>query len=402
MADTDTSSGPGESEAPGSGASTSAGTGHIEVSAFGATDPGLVRQSNEDAFAVGNLDGGARAGEGEVLRTAGSRGPLLIVCDGMGGVVGGEVASRLATDTIWEEMLRSRPTTERLVYARLLRRSLRAAHQGLIEEGQARPELRGMGTTVSAAGLAGGALLIAQVGDSRAYIQRRTTLTQVTRDQSVVSALVHAGRMNELEARLSEKRSLILQALGAGDDVDVALSLVELRRGDRLLLCSDGLHGPVNDEAIRHTLDTQEDLGEAVRALVALARQGGAPDNVTCILARFEGEALPPPVGDDDRPRFVEVDITEDGERALTSTSVVARRLAARAGLRADTRPPPLPATGQHRAVRPPADVVLPRDGVGPATAAYDQASRIGKVAWVIAGVAVTVFLLLLLWDLWR
>ena len=402
MADTDTSSGPGESEAPGSGASTSAGTGHIEVSAFGATDPGLVRQSNEDAFAVGNLDGGARAGEGEVLRTAGSRGPLLIVCDGMGGVVGGEVASRLATDTIWEEMLRSRPTTERLVYARLLRRSLRAAHQGLIEEGQARPELRGMGTTVSAAGLAGGALLIAQVGDSRAYIQRRTTLTQVTRDQSVVSALVHAGRMNELEARLSEKRSLILQALGAGDDVDVALSLVELRRGDRLLLCSDGLHGPVNDEAIRHTLDTQEDLGEAVRALVALARQGGAPDNVTCILARFEGEALPPPVGDDDRPRFVEVDITEDGERALTSTSVVARGRAGRAGWRADTRPPPRPAPGPPRGGRPPADVVLPRDGVGPATAAYDQASRIGKVAWVIAGVAVTVFLLLLLWDLWR
>ncbi|HUS63121.1 MAG TPA: protein phosphatase 2C domain-containing protein, partial [Kofleriaceae bacterium] len=348
MADTDTSSGPGESEAPGSGASTSAGTGHIVVSATGATDPGLVRQSNEDALAVGNLDGGARADDGEVLRTDGSRGPLLIVCDGMGGVVGGEVASRLATDVIWEEMLRSRPTAERLVYARLLRRSLRAAHQRLLDEGQARPELRGMGTTVSAAGIAGGALLIAQVGDSRAYIQRRTTLTQVTRDQSVVSTLVHAGRMNELEARLSEKRSLILQALGAGDDVDVALSLVELRRGDRLLLCSDGLHGPVNDEAIRHTLDTQEDLGEAVRALVGLARQGGAPDNVTCILARFDGDVLPLPVGDDDRPRFVEVDITEDGERALTSTSVVARRLAARAGLRADTRPPPLPATGQH------------------------------------------------------
>lgn len=376
-------------------------SGHIQVSAFGATDTGLVRQSNEDAYAVGNLDRAARVGGAEVLRADGSRGPLLIVCDGMGGVVGGEVASKLAVDVIWEEMLRSRPSSERLVYARLLRRALRAAHQRLIDEGEARPELRGMGTTVSAAGVAGGALLIAQVGDSRAYIQRRTTLTQVTRDQSVVSALVHAGRMNELEARLSEKRSLILQALGAGADVDVALSLVELRRGDRLLLCSDGLHGPVNDEAIRHTLiDKEEDLEAAVGALVALARQGGAPDNVTCILARFEGEVLPLPVGDDDRPRFTEVDITEEGDRALTSTSVVARRLAARAGLRHDTRPPPLPATGQHRAVRPPAD--LDAQSSGPATAALDQGSRVGLVPWVIAGVALTVFLALLLWDLWR
>jgi serine/threonine protein phosphatase PrpC len=379
-------------------------TGHIQVSAFGATDPGLVRQSNEDAFTLGSLDRATRASAPEVQTIEGARGPLLIVCDGMGGVVGGEVASAMAVDAIWTEMVRSRPTDERLVYARLLRRAIRAAHQRLIEEGEARPELRGMGTTVSAAGVAGGALLIAQVGDSRAYIQRRTTLTQVTRDQSVVSALVHAGRMNELEARLSEKRSLILQALGAGDDVDVAMSLVELRRGDRLLLCSDGLHGPVNDEAIRHTLiEREDDLEAAVAALVSLARQGGAPDNVTCILARFEGEVLPPPVGDDDRPRFVEVDITEDGDRALTSTSVVARRLAARAGLRADTRPPPIPATGQHRAVRPPSDVKVSADGaIGPATAALAQGSRLGLVAWVIAGVAVTVFLALLLWDLMR
>src|SRR6185503_117727 len=205
----------------------------------------------------------------------------------------------MAAETIWQEMLSSRPTEERAVYARLLRRAIRAAHRRVADEGAANIALRGMGTTVSAAGLAGGALIIAQVGDSRAYIDRKGTLTQVTRDQSVVSALVHAGRLSELEARLSEKRSLILQALGTGPDVDVALSLVELRRGDRLLLCSDGLHGPVNDEAMRYTLAENDELEPAVKALLNLARQAGAPDNITVILARFGGERLPLPVGDD-------------------------------------------------------------------------------------------------------
>src|SRR5690606_16179108 len=230
----------------------------VQVSAYAVTDAGLVRDTNEDWFAVGDLDRGSLAGAGALTEVTGASGPLFVVCDGMGGVAGGEVASRLAVETVWQEMLGSRATEERPVYARLLRRAIRAAHRRVLEEGVKRPELRGMGTTVSAAGLAGDALILAQVGDSRAYIERHGTLTQVTRDQSVVSALVHAGRISETEARLSEKRSLILQALGTGEDVDVALSLVELRRGDRLLLCSDGLHGPVGDEALRHALAEHE------------------------------------------------------------------------------------------------------------------------------------------------
>ncbi|HEU5059032.1 MAG TPA: protein phosphatase 2C domain-containing protein, partial [Kofleriaceae bacterium] len=251
---------------------------HVQVSAYGVTDQGLVRDANEDWFTIGDLDKANIAPAAAVVDSAGARGPLFLVCDGMGGVAGGEVASKLAAETIWQEMLGSRPTDERAVYARLLRRAIRAAHRRVADEAAARLELRGMGTTVSAAGLAGGALIIAQVGDSRAYIDRKGTLTQVTRDQSVVSALVHAGRLSELEARLSEKRSLILQALGTGADVDVALSIVELRRGDRLLLCSDGLHGPVNDEAMRYALAENEELEPAVKALLELARQGGAPD----------------------------------------------------------------------------------------------------------------------------
>jgi serine/threonine protein phosphatase PrpC len=314
-----------------------------------------------------------------VLRCTGPRGPLFVVCDGMGGVAGGEVASQLAVDVVWREMRGSPPTYERSVFARHLRRAIRSAHRQVIDEAQARPELRGMGTTVSAAGLAGAALLIAQVGDSRAYIERSGALTQVTRDQSVVSALVHAGRLSEMEARLSEKRSLILQALGSGPDVDVAISLVELRRGDRLLLCSDGLHGPINDDALRHVLVGQPDLDGAARALLALARQAGAPDNVTAVLARFGGDRLPLPTGPDDRPRFTELDPNEEGEGALTSTSYVGRRLAARAGLRNDSIPPGIPATGQHRAVRPPAEPAEPVPAV------KAPGSRVALVAFLVA-----------------
>jgi protein phosphatase len=374
----------------------------VQVEVFATTDQGLVRDANEDWLSIGDLDKKELAAAGSVIECAGPRGPLFLVCDGMGGVAGGEVASKLAAETIWQEMLSSRPTEERAVYARLLRRAIRAAHRRVADEAALNLELRGMGTTVSAAGLAGGALIIAQVGDSRAYIDRKGTLTQVTRDQSVVSALVHAGRLSELEARLSEKRSLILQALGTGPDVDVALSLVELRRGDRLLLCSDGLHGPVNDEAMRYTLAENDELEPAVKALLNLARQAGAPDNITVILARFGGERLPLPVGDDP-PRFAEMDPNEEGERAITSTSWVARRLAARAGLRDDTIPPMIPATGQHRAVRPPPEEEAPakkrRWPVGPATAALAEGARLGLVAWVVTAVAAVVFLILLLLD---
>lgn len=363
--------------------------GPVQVEFVGVTDAGLARDHNEDWFSAGDLDRSALAEHSQLLRTVGPRGPLFVVCDGMGGVAGGEVASHLAAEVVWQEMLASRATDEMDVFARHLRRAIRAAHRAVVDEAEARPELRGMGTTVSAAGVAGSSLIIAQVGDSRAYIERAGSLTQVTRDQSVVSALVHAGQLSELEARLSEKRSLILQALGTGEDVDVAISLVELRRDDRLLLCSDGLHGPVNDEALRHALSEHADLDEAARALVELSRQAGAPDNITVVLARFTGERLPP-AERDDRPRFAELDPNEEGANALTSTSFVGRRLAARAGLRAGTLPPGIPATGQHRAVRP-----LPVD---PARTALAQGSRVGLLAWMLA-VAVGIAILVLLFG---
>jgi PPM family protein phosphatase len=372
------------------------------VEICGRSDPGLVRDNNEDRFAVGDLDRGELLDAAAVARVeVDRRGPLFVVCDGMGGVQGGEIASQVGTEAVWEEMLAARPTAEPPVYARLLRRAIRVANKRVRDAAAGDPELEGMGTTISAAGIVGDLLILAQVGDSRAYVQRGSALVQVTRDQSVVSALVHAGRLTETEAARSVERGMILQALGTAEDVEVAISIAELRDGDRVLLCSDGLHGPVGDQELGE-LCAGEDLAAAADALIEAARVAGGPDNVTIILASFRGGSLKAPLDADDQPRFTEFDPMEEGERAYAHTSRVARRLAGRAGLRSDTVPPTVPATGQHAVVRVGSGDAgrARRPGPGPAQAALAERQRLGVVAWLLAALVVLAALALLLWDL--
>jgi PPM family protein phosphatase len=369
------------------------------------TDRGCVRPNNEDAFSVGDLDARALLDLADVVDLElGERGLLLVVCDGMGGTEGGEVASALAVEGLWTAMRDAAPTRDVAIYARHLRRAVRAANQLVFREGKER-ELPGMGTTLSAAGLAGTTLVIAQVGDSRVYVERGGALHQVTRDQSLVSALRSAGRITEEQAKRSLQRSTILQALGVRDDVEVSLSIAELRRGDRVLVCSDGLHGVVDDQAIARVLGAAApgELGPALEALFAKARRAGAPDNVSAILAEFDGEGLAPPGADDDLA-FVELDPFTEGEGALSETSRVARRLAARAGLRSDEQPvAEIVATRQH-AVIPLESVAAPPRGRarqapwGPATAALASRSRIGLATWLAAAIALTLVAL----ALWR
>lgn len=375
--------------------------GELVLDVCGLTDVGLVREDNEDFLFVGDLDADEELAVKKALsQEVVARGLLLVVCDGMGGVGGGEVASELAAEAIWDEMRAARPTAETAVYARQLRRAIRVANQRIHDEGEKDEELRGMGTTVSAAGMVGDILVLAQVGDSRAYIQRGKSLIQVTRDQSVVSALKQAGRMTESEARLSDKRSMILQALGTSRDVDVAMSIVELREGDRLLLCSDGLHGPVDDALLETTMLDRPDVGEAVGTLVARARQAGGPDNITALIVKFSGEALRPPLADDDLPRFTEFDPMEEGNQALMTTSKVARRLARRAGLRNDTIPPAIPATGQHSVVTD-EDLARAEKAMGPADRVLKRNQKIGATAWLFAMIALLALAFWLIWSAW-
>lgn len=375
----------------------------VFVDSFGRTDIGCVRDSNQDSYLIGSLDRAERLGAEHVAHVeVASRGPLFLVCDGMGGAAGGEVAARLAAEVVWAEMCASEATEERPVFARILRRAVRLANRRVFQEAQKNPRLRGMGTTLSAAGLVGDAVVLAQVGDSRAYVHRGSTLTQVTRDQSIVSALLHAGRITEDEARASVRANMILQALGVREDVDVSLSIVEVRRGDLLLLCSDGLHGPVSHEQLQASLVACPDLDEAVNTMIALARNAGGPDNATAVLARFGGEGLRQPFGEDDLPRFVEFNPMEEGPGALTTTSWVARRLAAQAGIGDDPGPPSVPATGQHAVFRgdvPEIDPAAVPEFEGPATARLAQRERLGLIAWVVALAIAAVVVLLLLWD---
>ncbi len=323
----------------------------IEFDVWGVTDIGCVRDGNEDAFAIGDLGAGELWDGESPMGRRGGRGVLVVVCDGMGGAQGGEVASDLATRTLWTEMRDAQATDQLEVFARLLRRAARTANRRVWEEGQREASLRGMGTTGSVLGFAAGHAVIAQIGDSRVYACRGGALVQVTRDQSLLSALIHAGRISISEARGAPGGNAILQALGVAEDVEPSLSVVELRRGDRLLVCSDGLHGQIADGGIAAILTTLASPREAAEALIAAARAAGGGDNITAVVVDVAGAALTAPSSPDDLPRYTEIDPGEEGERGLFSTSFVGRRLAARVGIGEDPGPPVVPATGQHAVV---------------------------------------------------
>jgi serine/threonine protein phosphatase PrpC len=321
----------------------------LDVAIAGATDIGEVREHNEDHFLVGDLDREVLLEVAEMWTGTGQRGPLLVVCDGMGGVEGGEVASELAAESLWREMKTTPATRDPEVFARLLRRAARVANHEVYSMAKREPGLRGMGTTLSAAGVIGDRLVIATVGDSRAYVLRAGSLVQVTRDQSLQSALIAAGHT---PGEAASAGGAILQALGVGDDVEPSLSIIEIRRGDRILMCSDGLHGLVGDPALAVLLSLPHSVEESVRLLVSAARAAGGTDNITAVVAQVGGERLVEPKDADDLPKFREFDPQREGDPALTSTSYVARRLAAKIGLPAANLPPTIPVTGQHTIVR--------------------------------------------------
>ena len=259
------------------------------------TDVGRVRGHNEDNFIVADLgkkERGVDVFKADVkLDTAGS---LIAVCDGMGGAAAGEVASQLAVDTLFQQMTDTAAVLsfDRDELARRLVRSVENAGLQIFQQANSDRSRKGMGTTVTAASLLDDTLFLAQVGDSRGYLLRGDKLVQVTRDQSLVNQLIEAGQLTEEEAESFEHNNIILQALGNTDSVQVDLTYVDLRRGDVLLLCSDGLSGMVHNDDIRETLLKNPDPAEACRVLVDKANEAGGHDNVTAIVVTFLGEGL--------------------------------------------------------------------------------------------------------------
>lgn len=259
----------------------------------GRTDVGQVREHNEDNYILADLTKNTREiGDNNSVLSIGARGMVFGVCDGMGGAAAGEVASQLAVDIIFQKMVAGDATKNRDEFAARLVHAIEAAGLRIFSEAKMDRTRRGMGTTSTIAALMDDHLFVGQVGDSRAYILRGDRFVQITRDQSLVNQLIEAGQLTEEEAETFEHNNIILQALGTADTVQVDLTYVPLRRGDTLLLCSDGLSGMIRNDEIREGLSLAKDPDEACKILIERANNAGGHDNVTVVVAKFEGGGL--------------------------------------------------------------------------------------------------------------
>jgi protein phosphatase len=260
----------------------------LEVSA--STHVGAKRSENEDRVLVANLDAstahvGAFAGRLEV----GSGGALLAVCDGMGGEAGGEIASTTAVATLYREAAASLPGRSAQGVARGVLDAVQTASRDIELLAHANMELSRMGTTATVCAIAEGRLIVAQVGDSRAYLLRGGRLLQLTRDQTLATLLIERGQLTPDQLDTFELNHVILQALGHAGGVDVDLGWALLATGDVLLICSDGLHGCVEHATLTAALGADVHPSEICSELVRLALAAGAPDNVSCVVARVAG-----------------------------------------------------------------------------------------------------------------
>lgn len=261
------------------------------------SDIGRVRDNNEDAFVVVDLANTApihttpRPVELQVER----EGVLLAVSDGMGGAQAGEVASALTLRTLRHALAAS--SAEESADARL-KRSVESANYEVWKAARDTGRL-GMGATLTAVLICGTNAYVAEIGDSRAYLLRENRLIQLTRDQNISQILIDTGRLTREQAEASRYKNIITQAIGTRPKVVVALNRVGLRRGDTLLLCSDGLSTKVKDEEIRSTLAAGRELDAACMQLVDVANYRGGEDNVTVVLAEIRGERLRVGTGDD-------------------------------------------------------------------------------------------------------
>ncbi len=270
------------------------------VVAGGRTDVGRVRALNEDAYLVAALGRDAVVTKGATSTITVPRTPaLLIVADGVGGAASGEIASLMATDSIFID-LRQRyesgwPTAESGV-ALALRGALSAANHVIFTYASSNTQHRGMATTATVAIIQDGVMTIAQVGDSRAYLVRAGQARQITKDQSLIQRLIDAGEMTPAEAAHSDRRNIILQALGSEPGVAPDIYHERAEAGDVLLLCSDGLSNMVASDDIARIALSDDDMSSVCERLVACANSRGGHDNITVVAARFQ------PGAEDDRP----------------------------------------------------------------------------------------------------
>ena len=281
---------------------TAASAVQLEISAR--TDLGQTRDHNEDTFLVADLTRGTTDFLEDGRATVGSRGSVFLVADGMGGAAAGEVASAMAADTIFEHLRAAwTPVASDSGddFTLRIRDAVETANDRIHLFALEHPESRGMGTTATVAGIFGSRLYLAQVGDSRAYLIRAGQATQLTKDQSLIQRLVDAGEMTEEQAAQSERRNIILQALGPDSRIRVDVSYQDILKGDVLVLCSDGLSGQLQRAELGPIVTGLGNVNEISARLIELANERGGPDNITAVVVRFDGPGLAAP-GDHPEP----------------------------------------------------------------------------------------------------
>jgi protein phosphatase len=251
----------------------------LSIQAAGKTDIGLVRKNNED-----NFDYDIRSG-------------IFVVCDGMGGQAAGELASKIAVDTVLEYFLRQdkggdgsqvpgRDFAEISERAKVLANAVQLANKAIREAAARDPGSAGMGCTLVAVRVEGNLFSIAHVGDSRIYLVRYGAIQQLTTDHSLVMEQVRRGLITMEEAEHFEMQNVIVRALGSEDSVEPDLADLKLEQNDTLLLCSDGLSRYVKESEMLDVLGRNENLEDACADLIEAAKSGGSDDNITCLLVR--------------------------------------------------------------------------------------------------------------------
>ena len=293
-----------EIPALGKQASASAGTGRVRVDYAGVSDRGLVRPNNEDHFLITRFGRFLTPLLTNVASQSGTvfeeEGYALVVADGLGGEVAGEVASDLAIRTLLNLVVKTPDwiiSHEGRDAERILDRMaerFRSIDDVLVKAANKNVRLRGMGTTMTLACNVGDMLILVHIGDSRAYLFRAGTLHQLTHDHTLAQALVDKGALKRIEEASSQMRHTLVRLLGGtGGQSEADVERLSLLNDDILVLCTDGLTGMVNDAAITAILAKGASADETCRALVDAALKNGGKDNVTAIVARYGFFARP-------------------------------------------------------------------------------------------------------------
>jgi serine/threonine protein phosphatase PrpC len=259
---------------------------HLAV--CGATNVGAVRADNQDAFVIADLRSGDLSNP--CSRTEiplSQQGILLLVCDGMGGAAAGDLAARIAADAVKQQLIGAGQAVVEHPNESL-KSAVSGANGAVLAEAEVRPGTRGMGTTCTAAIVLPDRISVAQVGDSRAYLLRDGRLQRMTRDQTMADQLVELGALRPEQVATYPYRHILVQAVGTQSTIEPVTSEANLQRGDRILLCSDGLHGPVPDHEIARILGAPADINRVTHELIQAALAAGGPDNVTVVVADCE------------------------------------------------------------------------------------------------------------------